>query len=276
MPETATTGAPRRARRLEPRLDPGDGQDRPDRDERVRRRDDDRLRGLERRLDLGRRAGVLDARRSGGRAPRAPGGGGRSSPGTRASRRRSGPRSGRARRSSAGSRARTPSARWRSRATSVGRSPRAQPGRADDVRREVAIAEPEPGLLAVALEHLASPRTSRRRCPSPTRGCRCPASVYITVSWSGEMRRPWRSRSSAVLTMTSRRARDAPAARARACAPPTPPASRTTRPRLMALERGHRAEERSLSLANLGRRSIVSRSNGAGMRTMTVEKPSSR
>ena len=110
--------------RLEPGLDPGHGEDRPDRDERVRRRDDDRLGGLERRVDLRRRRGVLDAREADVAdvgllvaadevvlelEPAVVG-------------QDLGP--DRPRRSSAGSRAATPRARWRSRATSVGRSPR--------------------------------------------------------------------------------------------------------------------------------------------------------
>ena len=76
----------------------------------------------------------------------------------------------------------------------------AQPRRPHDVRREVPVAEPEPRLLAVALEHRAG-RRSRRGCPSRAASSR-PASVYMTVSWSGQTSRPWRSRSSPVLTTT--------------------------------------------------------------------------
>src|SRR5829696_10352972 len=69
--------------------------------------------------------------------------------------------------------------------------------------------------------------------PQPVLGLARPASVYITVSRSGQTRRPHRSKSSAVLTMTARspglpflaRAASRPDA---SFAPPTPPARATT------------------------------------------------
>src|SRR5215204_1413778 len=68
--------------------------------------------------------------------------------------------------------------------------------------------------------------------PQPVLGLARPASVYITVSRSGQTRRPHRSKSSAVLTTTERSPGLPPLARAASrpaasFAPPTPPARAT-------------------------------------------------
>src|SRR5918993_115558 len=68
--------------------------------------------------------------------------------------------------------------------------------------------------------------------PQPVSGLARPASVYITVSRSGQTRRPHRSKSSAVLTTTERSPGLPPLARAASrppasFAPPTPPARAT-------------------------------------------------
>src|SRR3954451_7833717 len=79
--------------------------------------------------------------------------------------------------------------------------------------------------------------------PQPHSRFSRPASVYITVSWSGEISRPWCSRSSAVLTTIARsgpRIAWRPWARR---APPTPPARRTTRPGRLGRMAGSPAEE---------------------------------
>ena len=229
MPDTATTGAPRLRAVWSPDSTPGDGQDRSDGHERVRRRDDDRRGGLERRVDLRRRARILHADEAQVADRRAPGDAGRSSPGTRAS-----PQSVRTsvRTGSVGHRQdpRADAEGSLEVARDVGRAVApAQPRRPHDVRRQVAIPEPEPRLLAVPLEHLARGERLAWRCPSPTRGCRCPASVYMTVSWSGEIDEAVAL--GVVGRVDDRRRgarRSAPADRAASFAPPTPPASRTT------------------------------------------------
>ena len=66
---------------------------------------------------------------------------------------------------------------------------------------EVAVAEPEPRLLAVALELALVAAVVLGDAPA-LNGPSIPASVYMTVSWSGQTSSPWRSRSSAVLTTT--------------------------------------------------------------------------
>ena len=91
-----------------------------------------------------------------------------------------------------------------------------------------------------------------------------PASVYITVSWSGETSSPWRSTSSAVLTID-----DEPVADVRLQSVGEPAAPDATGKQDDGLVHARSAR-------TSGRRSIVSRSNGAGIRTMIVEKPSSR
>ena len=99
-------------------------EDRRDRDERVGRRDDDRLGRLRRPSSTsGVGVAVVDARRTAARARPAPGAGGRSTPGTRASRRRCGPRSRPARRLIGRIRAAIPSDRCAPRHASVSRAP---------------------------------------------------------------------------------------------------------------------------------------------------------
>ena len=195
--------APRRARAAASasRM-PRHGEDRADRDDRVRRRDDDRLGRRRAPPRPRRRPSPRRSRRSGPRGPRAPGGDGRSTPGTRASRRRCGPRSGPARRPSAGSWRRRPSARWRSSATSVGRSPRAAApsGRCAWRGRGRRAGTTSPRRSRSSM--LGDRATSRRAMPQPCSRSSSPASVYMTVSWSGQTSSPWRSRSSPVLTTT--------------------------------------------------------------------------
>ena len=107
---------------------------------------------------------------------------------------------------------------------------------------------------------------SRPRAPSRARGRSGPASMYMTASWSGMTSRPCRSVSSPVLTMTVRSPSGRTACRPWASfAPPVPPARATTFTR----------SAPSRSSPTRGMRSIVSRSYGAGIRTMTVSKPSS-
>src|SRR5918997_3485639 len=65
--------------------------------------------------------------------------------------------------------------------------------------------------------------------PQPVSGLARPASVYITVSMSGQTRKPHRSKSSAVLTMTERSPGESTAwSPAASFAPPTPPAKAHT------------------------------------------------
>jgi len=134
--------------------------------------------------------------------PPAPGGAGRSSPGSRSSRRRCGPGSGLARRSSAGS---SPRPRVPPGAGGTRRQPGAAPKPLgpDDVGGQVPVAEAEPAFLAVPLEgahdvpavaRQAQPNSGFSRppaCTSPCRGprrrgvraARCPSAVLtITVS----------------------------------------------------------------------------------------------
>src|SRR6476469_184934 len=64
--------------------------------------------------------------------------------------------------------------------------------------------------------------------PHPCSGCSAPASVYVTVSRSGETARPWKRSSSAVLTTTVTSAGSTTRTRPRRKrAAPTPPASAT-------------------------------------------------
>src|SRR5262245_13273277 len=90
--------------------------------------------------------------------------------------------------------------------------------------------------------------------PQPHWRLAIPASVYITVSWSGITRSPCRSVSSPVLTTTVSRS---PTCAARPCAsfaPPTPPASATTRGASAAAPSltGPRSRRSSKELADLG------------------------
>src|SRR5918999_1216606 len=65
--------------------------------------------------------------------------------------------------------------------------------------------------------------------PQPASGLAIPARVYITVSRSGQTRKPQRSKSSAVFTTTARSPGGSTASRpAASFAPPTPPASAST------------------------------------------------
>src|SRR3712207_197573 len=65
--------------------------------------------------------------------------------------------------------------------------------------------------------------------PQPVSGLAIPAKVYITVSRSGQIRRPQRSKSSAVFTTAARFPGESVASRpAASFAPPTPPASAST------------------------------------------------
>src|SRR5215217_8150221 len=65
--------------------------------------------------------------------------------------------------------------------------------------------------------------------PQPVSGLAIPARVYITVSRSGQMCSPQRSKSSAVFTTTERSPDGTTASRpAASFAPPTPPASAST------------------------------------------------
>ena len=140
--------------------------------------------------------------------------------------------------SSAGGRWRTPQA-----ATDLGghlgqRGTLGQPCGPVEVGRQVLVAEVEPGRrggrpggshVGVALPARSSPATTRRAAPSRARGRSPPASVYVIVSMSGEMRQPVQHgvvagvddrRRSARARTTSARAR-------RKRAAPTPP-QRTT------------------------------------------------
>jgi hypothetical protein len=73
---------------------------------------------------------------------------------------------------------------------------------ADEVRRDVAVAEREPlRLRAVAASSSATVNVSSVR-PQPCSSWTPPPSVYMTVSRSGQTRRPWSVTSSAVLPTT--------------------------------------------------------------------------
>ena len=204
------------------------GEDRADRDDRVRRPDDDDL-GRGERAAMTAAVGRRGRRRSGLRGPPAPGGDGRSTPGSRASPRRRGPGSGPARRPSAGSasgcRARPaasarPSVRSRpvARAARSGRCASRSPG------RRAGTSPPRRSRPGASITVQVSPAM-----PQPRSSSNRPASMYMTASWSGITSRPCRSVSSPVLTMTV----SSPGARTacRPCAsfaPPVPPARATT------------------------------------------------
>ena len=89
------------------------------------------------------------------------------------------------------------------------RRPLRAAGRAVEVGRQIAVAEAEPCDRRLGRRPAAprrsgrgrpSPSTSRRRGPSRARGSIAPASVYTTVSRSGEIASPLITASSAVLT----------------------------------------------------------------------------
>ena len=67
------------------------------------------------------------------------------------------------------------------------------PGRPGDVRREVAVTEPEPALLAIRAQLVHDASRSRPRSPSHARWSKRSPSMYRMVSWSGMTSRPWRS-----------------------------------------------------------------------------------
>ena len=182
----------------------------------------------ERRQDLGRRPRRLDAPRT---APRGPSGAwwrwtkyswNSSQPSSvRTSVRTGSSVIGRIR-------AAIPSARWRPRATSVGRVAGPEPGGPDDVRGEVAVAEPEPRLLAVDRRAARRRRRSRRGSPSPARDRRARPGCTGPCRGRAQTSRPWRSTSSPVLTMTASSAPTSAWTPWASLAPPTPPARTAT------------------------------------------------
>ena len=149
-------------------------------------------------------------------------------------------------------RVRMPSAAQRRAVTALSDSPARERLGAEQVRREIAIAEREPGRPAVAAHHRRARRTSRPRAPSRAPRRPRPASVYMTVSRSGEMWRPQWTKSSPVLTMAvsvarrgaRARGRRASARRRRRRRAPRPHAPRMRRPPSCVEVLARRAEER--------------------------------
>ena len=101
--------------------------------------------------------------------------------------------------------------------------------------------------------------------PQPHSTCSMPARLYRTVSWSGITSSPWRQQSSPVLTTTLSSSPMCAGRPSASFAPPTPPASATTR---------RHASRRCSSTSPI--RSIVSASYGAGMSTRMCRNPRSR
>ena len=174
---TATTGARRRA--AAPRACPAAARMVPDRDERVRGRDDDRApprRWRPSTSGVGRASSMPRRRISSTRRPA--GRGARSSPGTRASRRACGSRCAPRRRSWAAGAPARPS-RARQLGGDLGQArPSRSSWRAAHVRGHVPVAQPEPGLGAVA--SAASPRSTRSRRARPSRSRRWPGRPACT------------------------------------------------------------------------------------------------
>ena len=152
-------------------------------------------------------------------------------------------------------------------------SPRAQPGRPHDVRREVAVAEPEPRLLAVAAR-ASRPRSNvSPSMPQPHSRLSMPGErVHDRVVVGHDEQAVALEVVAGVDDDRQLARRRRPGARAASFAPPTPPARRRRHPA--------RAVSQASTTASRSRprriRSIVSRSYGAGSRAMTVPNPSSR
>ena len=104
-----------------------------------------------------------------------------------------------------------------------------QPARALDMHGEIAVAQSEPGLAAKRRQRLHERPGLVADGPSRVPDWPAPASVYITVSISGEMDSPRCSKSSPVLATTSSSSAGSTRLRPSASlAPPTPPDSAIT------------------------------------------------
>ena len=161
-----------------------------------------------------------------------------------------------------------PSDRWsaEARPRSAARPPRSRAVRTM-WRREVAVAEPEPGLLAVVAELRPSSRSVSPSMPQPHSTCSMPGERVHDGVVVGHHEQPVALRVVAGVDDDRQVARrGAPARPSASFAPPTPPASATTRRHASRVEAARRTSPI---------RSIVSRSYGAGMPTMTCRKPRS-